>query len=145
MSENLKRNRVISFRVSEEELAKIEKTAQSNGKNSNDWCRDLVLLEAGVENSLNANDKIIFEEIAKIRYLLSIGFGLLSTADLNSEKWSETKKLVDEKGGEIAEALLKEESNRFIYGFSEKSSLCSQTNLTLKSHKLNKFSVVKTC
>lgn len=106
MSENQKKTKVISFRVSEEEFAKIEKTAFGSSKNPNDWCRDLILREAGTENVLSANDKIIFEEIAKIRYLLSIGFGLLSTDELNQTSWQETKFQVDNFGEKIAAQLL---------------------------------------
>jgi uncharacterized protein (DUF1778 family) len=107
MSENTKKTKTIAFRVSEIEFAQIEKTAQASGKNPNDWCRDLAIVEASLENSLSPNERIIFEELAKARYLLGIGFGLLASGDLSTESWNQTKKLVDEKSSEIAAALLK--------------------------------------
>ena len=106
MSEIQKKTKVISFRISEEEFTKIEKAASGSGKNPTDWCRDLVLHEAGEGKILSANDKIVFEEIAKIRYLIGIGFGLLSTDELNKENWQETKFQVDNLGEKIAAQLL---------------------------------------
>ena len=103
----MSKSKTIIFRVSDDQLAQIEKAASAAGKSPNDWCRDAALREAGQESEFSPNERIIFEEVAKARYLLSIGFGLLATEDLNAESWNQTKKIVDEKGKEIADALLK--------------------------------------
>src|SRR3954468_11859643 len=101
------KNKTIIFRVTEEDYARIEKAAQTSGKEPNDWCCDIALFEAGLENSMSPNERIIFEELAKARYLLGIGFGLLASGELTTESWDRTKQLVDNKGKDIADAILK--------------------------------------
>jgi uncharacterized protein (DUF1778 family) len=103
----MNKSKQIIFRISDEDYAQIEKAALASGKNPNDWCRDLARLEAGLENALSPNERIIFEELAKARYLLSIGFGLIASGEMTTEKWDRTKQLVDEKSKDIADALLK--------------------------------------
>ena len=103
----MNKSKAIIFRVTEEQLAQIEKAAHASGKVPNDWCRDLALLEAGLENEFSPNERIIFEELAKARYLIGIGFGLLASGELNTESWNQTKQIVDEKSKGIADAILK--------------------------------------
>lgn len=101
-----KKTKTIAFRVSEEEYRLIENLASAAGKNPNDLCRDLVLKEAGSNDIFSLNERIIFEELAKVRYLIGIGLGLLSTGELNKSSWDETKNQVDNFGAKIAEQLL---------------------------------------
>jgi uncharacterized protein (DUF1778 family) len=103
----MNKSRTVAFRVTEEQYEKIEKAARASGKIPSDWCRDLSLGKVGAEDVLNENEKMIFEELAKARYLLSIGFGLLASGELNNESWSNTKQIVEEKGKDIVAALLK--------------------------------------
>ncbi len=108
----MSKSKTIIFRVTDEQFAQIEKAALATGKNQNDWCRDLVLLEAGLESEFTPNEKIIFEELAKVRYLLGIGFGLLSTGELDDKSWGETKRQVDNYGEKIAAQILARRKNQ---------------------------------
>ena len=106
MSEENKKTKTIAFRVSEKTFARIEKAAASTGKTPNDWCRDLIETETESEELFSPNERIIFEELAKLRYLVGIGFGLLSTDELNAGSWGETKRQVDNFGEKIAAQIL---------------------------------------
>jgi hypothetical protein len=108
----MSKSKTIIFRVTEEQFEQIEKTARASDKVPNDWCRDLALLEAGLVSEFSPNEKIIFEELAKVRYLLGIGFGLLSTGELNDKSWGETKRQVDNYGEKIAAQILARRKNQ---------------------------------
>ena len=43
----MSKSKTIIFRVSDDQLAQIEKAAHAAGKSPNDWCRDAALREAG--------------------------------------------------------------------------------------------------
>ena len=112
MMENTKKTKTIAFRVSEKDFAQIERAAQTSGKNPNDWCRDLALADAGLEDSMTLNEKIIFEEVSKLRYLVGLGFGLLSTGKLDKNSWEEIRSQADTHGEEIAAQLLTRRQNK---------------------------------
>lgn len=108
----MSKSKTIIFRVTDEQFAQIEKASLAAGKLPNDWCRDLVLIEAGQESEFSPNEKVIFEELAKVRYLLGIGFGLLSTGELDDKSWAETKRQVDNHGEKIAAQILARRKNQ---------------------------------
>ena len=103
----MNKTKTIAFRVTEKQFQTIEKLAGASGKIPSDWCRELCLYEAAAEGGLTRNEKIILEELAKARYLLGIGFGLLSSGKLDADSWNRTKQIVEEKGEDIAAELLK--------------------------------------
>jgi hypothetical protein len=106
MEQSTKKTRMISFRVSEEEYMRIEQAADATGQNPNDWCRDLSLAESGRGDGLSRNERLIYEELARIRYLVGHGFGMLAGEELSAEAWEKTKVAADQKGAQIADALL---------------------------------------
>ena len=106
MVQSTKKTKMISFRVSEEEYARIELAAVATGQNPNDWCRDLALAESGRGDGLSRNERLIYEELARVRYLVSHGFGMLAGEELTAEAWERTKAMADQKGAQIAGALL---------------------------------------
>jgi uncharacterized protein (DUF1778 family) len=103
----MNKTKTIAFRVTEEQFNQIEKIARASGKIPSDWCRDLSLAESRADDALSENERMIFEELAKARYLLGIGFGLLASGELDTARWNDTKQIVEEKGKDIAAALLK--------------------------------------
>lgn len=103
----MSKSKAIIFRVSNEIYQQIEELSGNVSQDPNEWCRNIVLQEIGEKNNLTPNEKLLFEELAKTRYLLGIGLGLIASDELNPESWNRTKQVVDEKGKEIADALLK--------------------------------------
>src|SRR5260370_28785226 len=71
------RTRNVAFRVTNEEYEKIERLATEAGLDPNTWCRK-VLVESLQEGSgLARNERILYGEIARLRYLVGHGFQLL--------------------------------------------------------------------
>lgn len=108
----MSKSKTIAFRLTDEEFALVEKAAAASGKNPNDWCRDSILEKANGGTSMNAVEAILFEELAKVRYLVGIGFGLLSTDELTQKSWNETKQQVDNFGERIAAQILARRKNK---------------------------------
>lgn len=107
-----KKTKTVAFRVTEEEFERIEKTARASGCEPNEWCRKLVLPAAGLENTFSANEEIIIEEIAKVRYMIGLGFGFLSSNELESNVWEEVKSQVDSFPEIILEQILSNRKSR---------------------------------
>ena len=76
-----KKNRLIAFRVTEEEYAHIEKSALANGDEANTWCRNIIVAETREGFGLTKTERLIYKEIARVRYLVGNGFRLLIGTD----------------------------------------------------------------
>ncbi len=72
-----KETKIISFRVTHEEYAQIEGVALATGEGPNGWCRNIALTEAPEGSGLTKTDRLLYEEIARVRYLVKRGFRLL--------------------------------------------------------------------
>jgi len=105
-------DRFISFRLSESAYEKIEEIARVAGKKPNEWCRELVESEAGVGSPLSGTERILYEEIACLRYLVGSGLGLLSTGTLTVEKWNEKVKEAESNAASIVRSLLEKRRAR---------------------------------
>jgi hypothetical protein len=106
MEQSGKKTRMISFRVTDEEYEQVEQAAVAAGGNPNDWCRDLCLAESGRGDGLSRNERLIYEELARVRYLVGHGFGMLAGEELTPEEWEKTKTAAEQKGEQIADALI---------------------------------------
>jgi hypothetical protein len=106
MEQSTKKTRMISFRVTDDEYGQIEQAAVATGGNPNDWCRDLCLAESGRGDGLSRNERLLYEELARVRYLVGHGFGMLAGEELTQEAWEKTKTTADQRGEQIADALL---------------------------------------
>lgn len=102
----MNRTKNIAFRLTVEEYEAVEKLARISGQNPGEWCRELILEAVQKNVSLTQTEAILFEELAKVRYLIGIGFGLLSTGELDKTSWDKTKSQVDQSGDKIAAQLL---------------------------------------
>jgi Mobilization protein NikA len=100
------KTRTIAFRVTEEEWRQIEAVAGSGGHDANEWARALVVERAMRSDGMTRNERLLYEELARVRYLLSHGFGLLANDHLTSPSWEKVKTTADQKPAEIADALL---------------------------------------
>lgn len=100
------KNKTIAFRLTDEEFARIEEAARGAAVEPNEWCRRRAIIDSGSTTSLSPNEKIIFEEIVKTRYLISHGLRLMASNELNSKNWIETKTIAESDGEKIADKLL---------------------------------------
>src|SRR4051812_2358440 len=100
------RRKVIAFRVTEDELIMIENAASAGGLDANEWCRNLILSQVIRGDGLSKNERLLFEELARTRYLVSLGLGMLAEHKLTPEAWEKTKTIVEQKGEQIADSLL---------------------------------------
>ncbi|MCV5003511.1 hypothetical protein OFM39_28040, partial [Escherichia coli] len=66
-----RKERAISFRVTEEQWQEIAQAAAAKGECPTDWCRDLALAEAQKKASvMTAEGRLLLEELARVRYLV---------------------------------------------------------------------------
>jgi len=101
------RTRNIAFRVTNEEYEQVEKLAAEAGLDPNTWCHKILIDSLREGSGLARNERILYGEIARLRYLVGHGFKLM----LGEEKptaaaWKKITTQVEERGDEIAAGLL---------------------------------------
>jgi uncharacterized protein (DUF1778 family) len=101
-----KKTHTIIFRVTDDELKRIEAAAGIAGQEANDWSRQVTLAHASQSSALLPSERLLYEELARTRYLLGHGFGLLATNQLSGPSWEKVKITAEQKPTEIADALL---------------------------------------
>ena len=72
-----KKTKLIAFRVTDDEYAQIERIALAVGEDPNNWCRVLTVSAAREGSGLTKTERLIYEEIARVRYLVGHGFRML--------------------------------------------------------------------
>jgi hypothetical protein len=98
--------RVVSFRVPESEWQKMARMAEAAGaENVNDWCRNVALGRVTSGDPMTPNERFIFEELARVRYLVGHGFRLLAQDKLAAEEWQKIRDGAEQKAPEILEIL----------------------------------------
>ena len=102
-----RKNRLIAFRVTDEEYAQIERIALALGEDPNNWGRNILVAEAREGSGLTKSQRLLYEEIARTRYLVGHGFRLLlNSKESTAETWKKITKDIDEYSGIIADDLL---------------------------------------
>jgi hypothetical protein len=101
------RTRNVAFRVTSEEYEQVEKLAAEAGLDPNTLCRK-ILVDALQEGSgLARNERILYGEIARLRYLVGHGFKLMLGGEKPSAAaWKKVTTQVEERGDEIVAGLL---------------------------------------
>jgi hypothetical protein len=107
-----KKSQYISFRVTEEQLDKIESAATDAGAKARDWCREIVLERVGQERLLTKGERFLFEQFARAQYLVTQGFQLLADDKLTGEEWMKFRRFADQRTPEIAERALENHAKR---------------------------------
>ena len=102
----LKKTHTVAFRVDKDEFRRIGGAAGTEGLGANEWCRELVLARVGGAHALGAGERLLYEEVACLRYLLGHGLKLLAAGQLSAEAWEETIARADRNSARIAEVLL---------------------------------------
>jgi hypothetical protein len=102
-----KKTKLIAFRVTDIEYEKIERIALANGEEPNTWCRNTIVAEAHEGFGLTKTERLIYEEIARVRYLVGNGFRVILGSDgPNAATWKRVTAQADLRKELIADDLL---------------------------------------
>ena len=103
----LTKSRNITFRLTNEQYEQVENAALAAGEEPNSWCRKVALNQLTEGFGLTKNDRLIYEEIARVRYLVGNGFRLLLGSDeKTAATWKKITAQVDLRSEKIADDLL---------------------------------------
>ena len=106
MSET-KRTRHINFRVTDEEHLLIERAAVAAGDEPNNWSRGLVLSAAREGPLFGKTGRLIYTELAILRFLIGHGFKLLfSRSEAEASAWTKLTTQADQRADAIVNELL---------------------------------------
>jgi hypothetical protein len=100
------KERVMTFRVTEEEYLKIDECGFRGGRSANEWCRDLAVSESGKDFGMTANERILIEEIAVLRKMVGVALKCL----LSPEELNELREKLNENYAEYGRQVLAKRS-----------------------------------
>jgi len=102
-----KKSKLLAFRVTDEEYAQIERMALVVGEDMNNWCRNIIVAEAREGSGLTKTQRLLYEEIARVRYLVGNGFRLLlRSEEASAATWKKVTAQADQRSEKIADDLL---------------------------------------
>ena len=102
-----RKNKLIAFRVTDQEYAQIERIALALGDDPNNWCRNIINTLAREGFGLTKTERLLYEEIARVRYLVGHGFRILfSSKDVTAAVWKKITADADQSSEIIAADLL---------------------------------------
>ena len=101
------KTRNITFRVTNEEYQRIEKVAAEASEDVNTWCRRMGVAASQEGSGLARNERILYGEVARLRFLVGHGFKiLLGGSQPTAPAWDKILTQVEERGDEITAGLL---------------------------------------
>ena len=71
------KSRNITFRLTNEQYEQVENAALAADEEPNSWCRKVALIQLTEGFGLTKNDRLLYEEIACVRYLVGNRFRIL--------------------------------------------------------------------
>ena len=105
-SNGTKKNKTIAFRLTEEEYALAESAARAAGDDTNNWVRSVVLARANAGQGMTKAQRLIYEELARVRYLAGHGFRLLFGSEpVTADHWKKITADADQSSGIITKEL----------------------------------------
>ena len=106
-SKETKKTRNITFRLTDEEYATVEKAAETAGDDPNNWCRNVAIDKSSEQFALSKNEHLLYQEIALLRFLVGHGFKLLLAGDeTTAATWKKFTAQADQRSDEIVNELL---------------------------------------
>ena len=106
-SKETKKTRNITFRLTNEQYEQVKNAALATGEDPNSWCRKVALIQLSEGFGLTKNDRLLYEEIARVRYLIGHGFRLLlGSREATAASWKKLTADADQKADLIADDLL---------------------------------------
>ncbi len=110
---NPKKNKIITFRVTEAEHALIENAAAAADDDPNHWCRQVALKCSGSDQIFTFDARLIYNEIAGLRYVVQHGFRHVFSGDRTKEAaWQHVSDSVEKHMEKLATELLKRRLRR---------------------------------
>jgi heme oxygenase len=101
------KTRNITFRVTSEEYEQIEKVAGEVTEDPNTWCRKIAVAASREGSGLAKNERLLYGEIARLRFLVGHGFKLLfSDQQATAAAWKKFTTQAEQRGEEIVTELL---------------------------------------
>ncbi len=92
-----------------EDYVRVENELRETGLTPHDWCRDAALEKLNGANGLQRSQQIIFNQIARTQYLVSLGFQLLAENKLSSEEWKKIRAYAKSNVKVISDRILEED------------------------------------
>src|SRR6266480_3610506 len=97
-SKATKKSRNITFRLSNDQYEQIERAALAAGEDPNSWCRKVALVQLSEGFGFTKTDRLLYEEIARVRYLLGHGLKLVIGSDEPAvATWRKIRAQADQK------------------------------------------------
>jgi heme oxygenase len=101
------KTRNITFRVTNEEYEQIEKVAGEVAEDPNTWCRKIAVAASREGSGLAKNERLLYGEIARLRFLVGHGFKLLFGDEQSTAgAWKKFTIQAEQRGEEIVTELL---------------------------------------
>ena len=101
-----KKIKTIAFRLTDEEYALAESAARAAGNDTNNWVRNVVLSQANAGKGMTKAQRLIYEELARVRYLAGNGFRLLFGSEpVTAADWKKITADADQSSDIIAANL----------------------------------------
>ncbi len=102
-----KKTRNITFRLTDEEYSQVEKAAETAGDDPNNWCRKAAIDRSTEGHAFTKNERLLYQEIALLRFLVGHGFKLLLGAnDTTADAWKKLTMQADQRSDTIVEEIL---------------------------------------
>ena len=101
------KSHMIGYRLTEEDHKEAEDWAELEGISVHEWCRKAAVAQLKDGRGMSLETRLLYEEIARLRYITGQCFRLLAKEELDEEAWEQVKAIADAKGAEIADNLLR--------------------------------------
>jgi len=106
-SKETKKSRNVTFRLSNEQYERMESAALAAGDDPNSWCRKAAVSQLSEGHTFTKNERLIYQEIALLRFLIGHGFKLLfSRNETTAATWKKLTAQADQRSEEIVAELL---------------------------------------
>jgi hypothetical protein len=96
----------IGFRVTDQTWVRIEQEIAKTDLTPHDWCRLVVLDKLDHEYALSKNEMVLFQQVARIQWILSQGFNILAHGELTVERWDRFRAFARNNADRFAELAL---------------------------------------
>ncbi len=111
-----RRTHAVTFRVTEDEYNQIALAALEAGQTPTDWCRDVCIERSeSKDRMMSEGQRLLFEEVAALRFLVGNAFGAHAAGTLTKESWAEIRKTSRERAKEHANTLLAHYESKWFF------------------------------
>lgn len=102
-----KKTRNITFRLTDKQYEQVEKAGLAAGDDPNNWCRKTAVGQSSEGYAFTKNERLIYQEVALLRFLVGHGFKLLLGGDeTTAAAWKKFTAQADQQSQRIVDELL---------------------------------------